>query len=97
MREEAAAAGGRIDAIFYCPHDWEDGCDCRKPRPGMLFQAQRELQLDLSRTPFIGDDERDGEAARAAGSPYLSVDDSTTLHDHVRSLVRGVSEGVTIQ
>ena len=66
-------AGGST-RIYYCPHDWDEGCDCRKPRPGMLFQAQREFDLDLTRTPFIGDDERDGQAADAAGCPFLRVD-----------------------
>ena len=73
MRAEAAAAGGRIDAIYHCPHDWDEGCACRKPRPGMLFQAQRDHHLDLTRTFFVGDDERDGQAAAAAGAPFVLV------------------------
>jgi D-glycero-D-manno-heptose 1,7-bisphosphate phosphatase len=87
MTAEATDAGGRIDAIYHCPHDWDEGCECRKPAPGMLFQAQRELDLDLTRTPFIGDDERDGEAAAAAGSPFLRVDEDRSLLDAVRELV----------
>jgi D-glycero-D-manno-heptose 1,7-bisphosphate phosphatase len=87
MTAEAADAGGRIDAIYHCPHDWDEGCECRKPAPGMLFQAQRELDLDLTRTPFIGDDERDGEAAAAAGAPFLRVDEDRSLLDAVRELV----------
>ena len=75
MQAEATAAGGRIDAVYYCPHGWEEGCACRKPRPGMLFQAQRDFHLDLTRAPFIGDDERDAEAAHAAGCPSLLVDE----------------------
>jgi hypothetical protein len=50
MKAEADEAGGEIQAIYYCPHDWDEGCDCRKPAPGMLFQAQREFNLDLSGT-----------------------------------------------
>ena len=73
MRADAAAAGGRIDEAFYCPHHWDEGCACRKPKPGMLFQAQRAFHLDLTRTPFIGDDARDAEAARAAGCPFFAV------------------------
>jgi D-glycero-D-manno-heptose 1,7-bisphosphate phosphatase len=87
MTADAEAAGGRIDAIYHCPHDWDEGCECRKPAPGMLFQAQRELDLDLTRTPFIGDDERDGEAAAAAGAPFLRVDEDRSLLDAVRDLV----------
>jgi histidinol-phosphate phosphatase family protein len=71
MSAEAAAAGGRIDAVYHCPHGWDAGCACRKPRPGLFFQAQRDLDLDLTRTVCVGDDTRDGEAARAAGCPFV--------------------------
>jgi D-glycero-D-manno-heptose 1,7-bisphosphate phosphatase len=87
MTSEVEQAGGRIDAVYYCPHDWDEGCDCRKPAPGMLFQAQRDLDLDLTRTPFIGDDERDAQAAEAAGCPSLLVSEGTSLLDCVRSLL----------
>ena len=79
MVKEAEEAGGRIDAIYYCPHDWDEGCDCRKPKPGMLFQAQHDFNLDLSRTVFIGDDERDGQAAEAAGCLSALVSGEKTL------------------
>jgi D-glycero-D-manno-heptose 1,7-bisphosphate phosphatase len=87
MVRQAEEAGGRIDAVYHCPHDWDEGCECRKPAPGLLFQAQRELDLDLTRTPFIGDDERDAEAADAAGCPSMLVSDGTSLLDCVRKLV----------
>jgi len=89
MEAEVVEAGGRIDAIYYCPHGWDEGCECRKPKPGMLFQAQREFSLDLSRTYFIGDDERDGQAADAAGCPWLLVSDEMSLLDYARQLVHG--------
>jgi D-glycero-D-manno-heptose 1,7-bisphosphate phosphatase len=54
----------------------------------MLFQAQRELDLDLTRTPFIGDDERDGQAADAAGCPFLMVNEERPLLDAVREVLR---------
>jgi histidinol-phosphate phosphatase family protein len=79
MKQEVAQGGGHIDAIYYCPHDWDAGCECRKPKPGLLFQAQRELNLDLSRTIFIGDDERDEQAADAAGCPSILIPEDTSL------------------
>lgn len=79
MIADAQAAGGRIDGAYYCRHDWDAGCDCRKPRPGMLLQAQREHHFDLSRTPYIGDDDRDGEAAELAGAPFIQVSDGASL------------------
>lgn len=61
------AGGGRIDGWFVCTHRAEDGCDCRKPLPGLLYQAQRAFGLELDATDFIGDAGRDIEAANAAG------------------------------
>ena len=88
MMGDVARAGGSIDAIYYCPHDWESGCECRKPKSGLLFRAQKELHLDLTRTLFIGDDERDGQAAHTAGCPFLMVRDDHTL----LTLIRGVTQ-----
>ena len=62
-----AREGARIDAVYYCPHAPEDGCRCRKPRPGLLLEAARDWRLDLGRSALIGDSARDLEAARAAG------------------------------
>ena len=81
-------SGDVIEAIYHCPHDWDEGCDCRKPAPGMLFQAQRDLDLDLTRTPFFGDDERDAQAAEAAGCPFTMVSEERPLLDAVRALTR---------
>jgi D-glycero-D-manno-heptose 1,7-bisphosphate phosphatase len=87
MRADAEAAGGRIDRIYFCPHDWDEGCECSKPRPGMLFAAQHDFDLDLSRTTMIGDDERDAAAAHAAGCPSRLASSSMTLLDHARALL----------
>ena len=87
MRAEAEAAGARIDAIYHCPHDWDEGCACRKPAPGMLFEAQRDHHLDLTRTTFIGDDERDGQAAEAAGAPFVLVTEDRPLQVAVDALL----------
>jgi len=87
MFSEAEAAGGRIETLYHCPHNWDEGCACRKPRPGMLFQAQRDFQLDLTRTTFIGDDERDEQAAHAAGCRSVLVSDDKTLLDASLQLI----------
>jgi D-glycero-D-manno-heptose 1,7-bisphosphate phosphatase len=91
MKEEAVQAGGRIDAIYHCPHGWDDNCDCRKPKPGMLFQAQRDHHLDLTRTLFIGDDERDAEAADAAGCLSHLLSGNQSLLDVARQMVSSVA------
>lgn len=92
MRTEARESGGRVDAVYYCPHGWDEGCECRKPKPGMLFQAQREHHLDLTRTTFMGDDERDEEAARAAGCPFAYVNEDVPLLDVTNRLLAGEFE-----
>jgi histidinol-phosphate phosphatase family protein len=89
MVTDALRANGRIDAIYHCPHDWDEGCDCRKPKPGMLLRAQREHHLDLTRTFFIGDDERDAEAGRAAQAPVALVSPDASLLDLTRKLIAG--------
>ena len=88
MIEEAEQAGGKIESVFYCPHDWSAGCECRKPKAGMLFQAQKKFDLDLTRTLFIGDDERDQQAAEAAGCLFSMVTDETSLLDIIQRTVK---------
>ncbi len=67
MTAEIVASGGRVDAVYLCPHAPEDGCACRKPRPGMLLAAARDLGLDLAGSWMVGDAATDVEVARAAG------------------------------
>lgn len=63
MHKALAHAGGRIDAVFYCPHAQEASCSCRKPKPGMLEDIARRFNVDLAGVPCIGDSLRDLEAA----------------------------------
>jgi D-glycero-D-manno-heptose 1,7-bisphosphate phosphatase len=60
-------AGGRITDIFYCPHAPKDRCLCRKPEPGLIFQAQKKYQIDLARSFMVGDSKKDIACARNAG------------------------------
>jgi D-glycero-D-manno-heptose 1,7-bisphosphate phosphatase len=73
MQKELARHGVVFSGIYYCPHGWDDGCECRKPKPGLLYQAAREHDIDLSRALFIGDDERDKEASDAVGVHTILV------------------------
>ena len=70
---EIEAQGGRIDASYLCPHHPDEGCDCRKPAPGMLLRAAKELGLDLTRSYVIGDAASDVEAAWAVGGHGILV------------------------
>jgi len=70
--KQLAAVGGRIDAIFYCPHTPEDACTCRKPLPGLVDQIAERFGMDVKDVPFVGDSLRDMQAAVAAGcTPHL--------------------------
>jgi len=72
MNRRLMDQGGRIDAVFFCPHTPEDGCDCRKPLPGMMIDIGRRYGADLSRVPMVCDTLRDLQAAQAAGcEPHL--------------------------
>ena len=73
MLSEVAAAGGYIDRIFFCLHGPNDSCDCRKPAPGLLYQAAEYLACGLDKMVVIGDAERDLAAARAAGAGSILV------------------------
>lgn len=73
MRRAVDAAGGKIDSIFFCPHAPGDGCDCRKPKPGLLRQVAERYGVDLKGVPMIGDSGRDLAAARAVGGRPILV------------------------
>jgi D-glycero-D-manno-heptose 1,7-bisphosphate phosphatase len=66
LESALAAAGGRLDAIVYCPHRPDDGCGCRKPKPGMLLAARARFATARQRVWYVGDSLRDVEAALAA-------------------------------
>ena len=67
MITQLAEHGAHVDAIYYCPHHPDDNCDCRKPKPKMVLQAAIDLDIDLSQSYVIGDNEMDVELARHAG------------------------------
>jgi len=69
MNRQLMVLGGRIDAVFFCPHTPEDGCDCRKPLPGMMLDIGRRYGADLDEVPVVADTLRDLQAAAAAGCP----------------------------
>lgn len=87
MQEDLAEVGASIDRIYYCPHNWEEGCECRKPKPGMLYQAQKEFSLNLTKCILIGDDERDIEAGNAAGCTCIQVTEEYSLLHAVNDLL----------
>jgi len=73
MVKAVVAAGGSIDAIFFCPHTHVDACECRKPKPGMLREIAARYNNDLAGVPVVGDSLRDLQAAVAVGARPLLV------------------------
>ena len=72
MVRSLMAVGGRIDAIFFCPHAADSTCDCRKPKPGLLMQIAERFNVNLDGVPTVGDSLRDLQAGIAVGcKPYL--------------------------
>lgn len=89
MLTELKAAGTKIDHIYYCPHGWDEGCDCRKPKPGMFYNAQHDLSLNLEKCIMFGDDERDIEAGEAARVKSILVTEEYTFLDAVNDYLDG--------
>ena len=73
MHRALGAIGGRIDGIFYCPHAHDAGCNCRKPKPGLLEEISRRFGVSLEGVPFIGDSLRDLQAAVTVGAQPVLV------------------------
>ncbi|MBW1820830.1 MAG: D-glycero-beta-D-manno-heptose 1,7-bisphosphate 7-phosphatase [Deltaproteobacteria bacterium] len=67
MKNEIRSGGGLINDIVFCPHIPEDNCDCRKPKPGLIFQAKRTYSIDIANAIMVGDSAKDIECARNAG------------------------------
>lgn len=65
--------GGRIDALFYCPHSAESDCECRKPKAGMFLDIAQRFNVSLSGVPSVGDSQRDLQAASTAGAQPILV------------------------
>lgn len=79
MKAELAKNGAEIKGIYCCLHGWYDDCECRKPKAGLLLEAAKENNLDLSKVIFIGDDIRDILAGEAAGCKTALVEDKSFL------------------
>jgi len=73
MDEMLEKIGGRVDAVFYCPHGPDDGCACRKPRPGMLLEIGQRFNVSLKDVTFIGDSISDIKAASNANAKAMLV------------------------
>ncbi|WP_434772929.1 D-glycero-beta-D-manno-heptose 1,7-bisphosphate 7-phosphatase [Pseudomonas entomophila] len=92
LRALVADAGGEVGLIVHCPHGPDDGCACRKPKPGMLHTIAAHYQADLAGTWFVGDSAGDLDAALAAGAQPVLV----TTGKGCKTLAKGVPQGTLI-
>jgi len=84
-------AGGDLAGIYYCPHLPDAGCDCRKPRPGLLRTLERELGLSVLGAPFIGDRNSDLDAAESVGARPILVRTGTGAAIEPTAVARGIA------
>lgn len=73
MHKALGQLGGRVDAMFYCPHSADDNCNCRKPKPGMMEEIGRRFGVDMRGVPMIGDALRDLQAGAVLGMQPILV------------------------
>lgn len=73
LKREVSRAGGRLAAIYHCPHHPDAGCACRKPAPGLILQAREDWGFDPARTWMVGDSVKDIEAAETVGCRAVLV------------------------
>src|SRR6266478_1107474 len=100
MLEELSRSGANLGGIYYCPHDKEPPCSCRKPSPGMLLTAAQEHQIDLTLSWIIGDSDSYIEAGRRAGCGTVRIiaelpDESESADCFARSLLEASEKVLT--
>lgn len=86
MVKEIRNHGGKIDAIYFCPHDIDDHCNCRKPKPGMILKAIKDfrdigIEIDLNKSYVIGDSEKDIVAGRRVGLNTIKIGEHSEIAD----------------
>jgi D-glycero-D-manno-heptose 1,7-bisphosphate phosphatase len=80
MSEALLRASAKLDGIYYCPHDYEPACNCRKPAPGMLLEAAQRHGIDLRSSWIVGDSEIDMQAGKSAGCKTARVSKEREKH-----------------
>jgi len=97
MLEQFALKNISISRVYHCPHHPQDACDCRKPKPGMILQAQKDFNLDLKESYLIGDKESDIESGIKAGITHnLIIGEKHPLKNHAQ-LLKHLKEVVSLK
>ena len=88
LKKELEKNSIRIEGVYYCPHEMNENCECRKPKPGLLLRIAKEHNLDLKQVIFVGDEERDFQAGKAAGCKTILVKPQRNLLKIVNSFIK---------
>jgi len=101
LRSDLAAGGASVDGIYYCLHhpqatvpEYLVVCDCRKPKPGMILQAAKDLEIDLQASWMIGDQERDVQAGIVAGCRTVRIDPDPEVETAATLRAKHLAEAV---
>ena len=79
--------GAHIDDIYYCPHNADDECSCRKPKPGMIKEAAKKHDIDLKKSWMIGDNNRDIEAGHRANCNSILVEKNKNIENTINMII----------
>lgn len=98
MKRELAKEGAYVDAIYYCPHHPDDNCDCRKPKPKLVFQAARDFEIDLTQSFVVGDMQLDVEFGKAANCKTILIGEGMALDEKTNpdAIASDLSEAVQL-
>ncbi len=88
MQNRLKKYNAEVDAIYYCPHGSDNGCECRKPKPGMLLRAASEYNFDITQAIFIGDSESDEKAGKEAGCKVIKMKQDGNLLKIVQRMIK---------
>ena len=88
LKQKVRQNGGEITDIFFCPHRPAENCTCRKPQPGLIYQAKKRYRLDCTAATMVGDSAKDIECAEKAGCRHRILVKSG-LHDNVQQELAG--------
>tara|TARA_B110000196_G_scaffold238025_1_gene206440 strand:+ start:83 stop:574 length:492 start_codon:yes stop_codon:yes gene_type:complete len=76
-----------ISAIYYCPHRPDENCTCRKPKPGLIYQAMNDFKIDINQSWFIGDSETDVEAGKSVGCKTLLISPELNFEQSIENIL----------
>ena len=88
MKGEIEEYGGKIEKIYYCPHHPDEGCDCRKPKPGMLLRAIKENNIDPTKSFMVGDRMMDVEVGKKVGCKTVIIPSERGQREMMESSIK---------